>query len=86
MDFKVDGKPITVNAGLNPEYITRKMNKLKDGEMFTTSKISEYLGVSGAYVRDHGAKLLNNVCVRVGGKFFWANEKTIKAYKAKLNE
>ena len=66
MDFKVDGKAITVNAGLNPEYITRKMNKLKDGEMFTTSKIAEYLGGGAGY--DNITQSFTNPTYNVGGK------------------
>lgn len=86
MEFKLNGEKIIPNKGVNPEFIAKKLNQLKDGELITTPKLDELYGVSGSYVRDSAKVMLKKNCVMVGGRWLWANEKTIKAYKAALDE
>lgn len=86
MEFKLNGTTIKPNKGCNPDYVRKALNKLKDGELLTTSKLDEVLGVKGDTIRDSVAKDLTSNWVRVGSKWLWGSEKTIKAYLAAINE
>ena len=86
MDFKLNGEKIVPNNGPDSKSIKKKLDQLKDGDLYTTPLLSELTGVSGAYIRDSLSRKLTLNCYMAGGKYIWGNEKTIKAYKAALNE
>lgn len=86
MEFKINGKKVIPNKSVNPEFVRKKLNGLKEGELLTTPNLSDFLGVSGGYVRDFVAKKLPSNCFLSGGRWVWGSEKTIKAYRAVLDE
>lgn len=84
MDFKIDGKKTKPTFGYDTVKIKKFLDKLPDGELLSVSILADKLGLANGHLRDTIIKRLPDNYIMISYKYYYASEKTIKAYKAQL--
>jgi len=86
MEFKIDGQNVKATIGYDKVSIAKRLDALKDGELLSANALAEKLHVATGHLRDNIRRGMPDYFVMVNHKVLFGSKKTIKAYKAAINE